>query len=346
MGFYDIPTADLRAFERDLVEGVQGVTIRAARSYAERNGLAFQRFASDCVRLSDSAYVIRADKDPRCAATLAVSIDDLSSPRMPHATAIRRLEGNGTFSSLTVRASGSCAALDEIAEALKAYVEGAYREQTQNLLEASTRLQTRRSDAAYALLRRHLPEQIAESVLLYEVDGEEGRYLLDDVASHSLMSRLRRQRPSRAPRSTLALYKSLATRRLPLANSYSGIALRERQQMFCSLSAAPYAEGCFELAEQVVMGGDAMSTHPIVPEGRIRLLAGCPVHHAEKVADSLRLLAPEFIAICATGWRSGVSLSRLTQIAAHASPYLELKPNFMGIGINLNAWLDWKAGRR
>jgi hypothetical protein len=327
----------LISFEQGLVEEAVALTLDTLEMHASAHNHSVRRLGGDCVSIEDEEIIVRSGVDPLKPRTLVVSIARMSAPIGASTRVSSRVAGNGWFSRVKVSSPAGCVDPEVVADAVRVRLEARYREETQNALQEMASCERKMSAPAYQILRRAFPAGVAEKIWLYQVEGNEGRYLLDTEARLNLMAKLAVGPSSTRARSALALYRSFAGRVLPLEGTYSEVALRTRCAIVGSLVTAPYAEGCFELAEQVVMEGQDMYGQPLIADGHIRLLAGYPPALKDQVEAGLAKVEPDFAAICSAGLLSRLKGGGVAKQVARANEVLELKPNAFGVGINLNA---------
>lgn len=337
---------DLDTFEQAVARDAARAAVDKFAELARRTGLGFARLADDCIRVDGHRLFCRFGPDPLDHRSLIVNFEPATRASALSQRADCKVAGHGAFSKAEVFTPRHLPYAESIAETVRLRIERSYRDRTQDFLEDLGRREAKTAAPAYAALRRHLPERAANRIWLYQVEGDQGRYLTDNRCSNLLLAELAARSQSERPRSTLSLAEAFATRTLPLRDTFSDRALRERCTLLSNVTKARYADGAFEFAEQDVMGGEVMITRPLVTEGRIRLLAGYPVQIAGQVDSALTELTPDLKTICSNHaggrWADWGSSRNI----AIANEYLNLKPALFGVGLNLNALITSYLERR
>jgi hypothetical protein len=201
----------------------------------------------------------------------------------------------------------------------------------------------------YDVVRRKLPEELANHVWLVGFADQKGMYLTDQKMRQRAIDKFNKS-PVGVRESTTELLGHFNWHKYDLRKTFTQQAIRAARPIIGELSVVPYELGSHAFAESAIYDIGQWVIDPVANAGDVRVTAGYPPSLADRIAPALAECAqslgdiliaakkPFMATIADVAATTGADPRPWYARALDLQKFFFAKPEFMGVGVDLDGY--------
>lgn len=338
--------------EAFLITKLKDTILNELRVIAEEKRIRFNLIPPRRFFFDITLFELKVVESPISSTIVHISIQAVNSKRKVLKPLKVKFASSGRFNEIHLSLEPTFLDLqNRFAEFAQVVFESGYRWLIEFVNETVEKINDDASQRCYSVLRKLFKEEIASRVFLWKVTGLKGIFLVDDLTLRNAITNASKRNVSENT-SPIEVGMSFSTTYIDFDKTLANIAINEKRIVQDEFRALKYTDTGFDITEIIVFQTENVAVQALVTEGKNMLVASYPAEIRKFIDVTLQKEAFKFGEILSKSENNvenvGLILQNqgtLTEKTIKEIPNtkfvrilrsLEVKPNFAGVGVNLN----------